>query len=92
MKVKDINNQALEIIKTVFKAVVVSDDKNVWIKAINFITGKIDSLKLERNKEVINDLDNSGDSVLEVWKWEAVRKQILKKYGNKFICKNTQKK
>ena len=92
MKVKDINNQALEIIKTVFKAVVVSDDKNVWIKAINFITGKIDSLKLERNKEVINDLDNSGNSVLEVWKWEAVRKQILKKYGKKFICKNTQKK
>lgn len=90
MKIKAINNEAKKIINTVFKYVKNSNDKILWKKSIIFINQKINKLKKLRTEVIYTE--KACSVIRELWIWESVRKQIIKKFGKKFICKNIQMK
>lgn len=74
MKVSEYRKQAKECIQDLFKAVLDSEDKDVWKKAFDFINRKIDSLE-------------RGERWEQMFVWRYVRSQMSEKFGAKFIRK-----
>lgn len=70
----EIKTEAKSIIKSIFNAVTVSKDKDVWKKAFTFIDDKI--YKLE-----------NWDRGLEMFAWREVKAMLNAKFGAKFITK-----
>lgn len=72
MKASEINKEAEKIIKQIFCAVLVNDDKKVWKKSMDFIDEKI--YKLE-----------NWDRGSEMFIWKQVKWKMNNRYGKKFI-------
>lgn len=72
MKKSEITKWAKEIINTIFNWVIISEDKEIWRKAISFIDSKIKTLELNTRWE-------------EMFLWRDVKFQMLNKFGKKFI-------
>lgn len=71
MKYSEISVEANQIISTIFKEVIKSDNKEVWKKAIDFIQNKI------------SDLSKKWDS--DRFIWESVLRKVSSQFGKKFI-------
>ena len=74
MKTSEIKKEAKNIIETIFTAVIKSDTKEDWKKAIEYIEKKI--LELE-----------SWDRWWEMFIWRNVKNQVIFLFGKKFIVK-----
>ena len=74
MKTSDIKKEAKNIINTIFTAVIKSDNKEDWKKAIVYIDDKITDLEISTRGE-------------EMFIWRGVKNQITFLFGKKFINK-----
>ena len=74
MKTSEIKAEAKDILNTIFVAVLASDSKDDWKKAINFIDDKI--FKLE-----------CGERWSEMFIWRKVKNLITFEFWKKFIAK-----
>lgn len=72
MKKSDIRHEAKDIISTVFSAVLASDDKEKFKKAIAFSLEKVSKLEL-------------GDRGKEMFVWREVTRQLTNMFGMRFI-------
>ncbi|RAL56485.1 hypothetical protein BLM37_03160 [Candidatus Gracilibacteria bacterium GN02-873] len=72
MKISEIQKEAKNIIADIFPLVVKSDNKEDWIKALNFIVTKIFMLE-------------NGERGEALFYWREVRRQMTDKFGKKFI-------
>lgn len=81
MKISEIQKGGLEILNTVFCNVLRSPDRDVWKKAIVFIEENIKRMRIESYDE----------NIIKIYLWDSARKQLCKRFGKKFICKNTRK-
>lgn len=74
VKTQELKIESTSIINTIFKSVIISNDKEVWKKAFNFIDNKINSLeKWERGKEL--------------FVWRKVKGSMNHKFWKNFITK-----
>lgn len=83
MKVRDIQTEADDLLKTVFKSVLASDDKLVWRKAFDAMNSWFTKKESQMS---ITDKESR-----DMFIWEAARNKLSKMYGKKFILPKFKK-
>lgn len=72
MKISEIQKEAKNIIADIFSTVIKSENKEDWVKALNFIVTKIFMLENWERGEAL-------------FYWREVRRQMTDKFWKKFI-------
>lgn len=89
MKISEINNEGKKILNDVFKYVLSSKDKDLWIKAgASLFNMKVNALIKAKN----GGLEDYKENIKKYRFLDSAFKQFNKMFGKKFICRNTQQK
>lgn len=85
-----IRREGQQILKDVFSAVLQSEDKELWKKAMKALTQHIEKLEIDARCTSYHNPDEADHLIRQLWYWQSARKQFCAKFGKHFIC-NHQK-
>lgn len=89
MKQSQIQQQASLICQDIFGAVVRSDDKNLWKKALKSTEKHIRKLQFEINSMCQDNPNETNEKLENLYVWSEARKMLITKFGQKFIKTKT---
>ena len=81
MKTKEINKEAIQVMKTIFKTVLISRDKEIWKWALEVVDKHLWKLYHQKCVDIVNF--NWKNEFI----WKSVKYQMYKSYREKFIKK-----
>ena len=85
MKLSEVKTQGESILKTVYKYVLISDDKAVWKSALESIEKRIYQLSLHKHASIIENREDANEYIVKVWVWESAKRQMLKRFSKRFL-------
>jgi hypothetical protein len=87
MKTSEVRKGGLEILNTIYKVVLKSDDKELWKRAMDSMHKRIATLEARKHQQIMEDSEDANRTIVELWYWNSARRQFASKFGKKFISK-----
>ena len=87
MKTSKVCKGGAEILNTIYKVVLKSDDKELWKRAMDSMHKRIATLELRKHHQIMEDSEDANRTIIELWYWNSARRQFASKFGKKFISK-----
>lgn len=82
-----IRREGTKILNDIFYVVLLSDEKELWKKAMNSMTSHIEKLEKEARYTSYYDPDEADHLIRQLWYWQSARKQLCARFGRRFIRK-----
>ena len=88
MLVSQIEKEGKAILADIYFIVLKSKDKALWQEAIDSMHRIIASLESKVKESSGRNQDDATDHIRNLWAWQAARREMCRRYGNKFIRPN----
>ncbi len=85
MLISQIEKEGKAILADIYFIVLKSKDKTLWQEAINSMHKRIAILEATVKESSGRGQDNATDHIRNLWAWQAARREMCRRYGNKFI-------
>jgi len=85
MLLSQIEKEGKAILKDVYFVVFESDEKKLWQDAIHSMHSHIAVLEVKARESSGKNQDDATDHIRNLWAWQAARREMCRRYGNKFI-------
>lgn len=85
MLISQIEKEGKAILTDIYFVVLKSKDKTLWQEAINSMHRRVGVLEVKVRESSGKNQDDATDHIRNLWAWQAARREMCRRYGNKFI-------
>lgn len=85
MLISQIEKEGKAILTDIYFVVLKSKDKTLWQEAIDSMHRRIGVLEVKARESSGRNQNDATDHIRNLWAWQAARREMCRRYGNKFI-------